>query len=479
MIQALATADERLYMRIFRRLAQSIDQGAMRPGDRIPSVRRLARQEGISISTVLQAYTQLEAKGYIEARPQSGFYVKPRLRQAPAEPRMSKPSVRATAVSASELTLKILKAVRDPELVAFGTAVPSPALLPVQQLNRMMGAIGRRNPSSGTSYDVPPGAPPLRIQVARRALDYGCLLSPDEIVTTTGCQEALNLCLRAVAGPGDTVAVESPTYYGILQTIGSLGMKALEIPTHPRDGVSLEALQYAMDRERIAACLFSPTFNNPLGSSMPEESRRQLVAMLAARGIPLIEDDIYGDIAFAAQRPRAAKSFDEQGLVLLCDSFSKTLAPGYRVGWCAPGRFQAKVEHLKFTSSIATATLPQLAIAEFLATGGYEHHLRKIRRVYADQIQLMTEAIARYFPAGTKVTRPQGGHVLWVEMPAKLDSLELFEQALAAKISIAPGPLFSAKQKYRNCIRLNCASPWSAVIEGSLKTLGMLATKLV
>ena len=191
MIQALATADERLYMRIFRRLAQSIDQGAMRPGDRIPSVRRLARQEGISISTVLQAYTQLEAKGYIEARPQSGFYVKPRLRQAPAEPRMSKPSARATAVSASELTLKILKAVRDPELVAFGTAVPSPALLPVQQLNRMMGAIGRRNPSSGTSYDVPPGAPPLRIQVARRALDYGCLLSPDEIVTTTGCQEAL------------------------------------------------------------------------------------------------------------------------------------------------------------------------------------------------------------------------------------------------------------------------------------------------
>jgi DNA-binding transcriptional MocR family regulator len=477
MIQPLAPAEETLYMRIFHRIAKMIEQGALRPGDRVPSVRRLSRQEGVSISTVLQAYMQLEAQGHIDARPQSGFYVKPRLWQAPAEPGMSKPSAKATPVSAGEMTLNILKAVRNPELVALGTAIPSPELLPSQQLNRMMASIGRRDPSAGAAYDVPPGAIQLRVQVARRALDYGCLLSPDDIVTTTGCQEALNLCLRAVAGPGDTIAVESPTYYGILQIIGALGMKALEIPTHPRDGVSLDALEYALDRERIAACLFTPTFNNPLGSSMPDESRKRLVGMLAERGIPMIEDDIYGDIAFAPQRPRVAKSYDTEGLVLLCDSFSKTLAPGYRVGWCAPGRYQKKVEHLKFTSTIANATLPALAVAEFLATGGYEHHLRKVRRVYAEQVRLMTAAIALAFPEGTKVTRPQGGHVLWVEMPAKVDSLELFHQALAAKVSIAPGPLFSAKQKYRNCVRLNCGTPWGESLEEALRTLGTLAKK--
>ena len=477
MIEALVPTEETqtLYMRIFHRIAKMIEQGALRPGDRVPSVRRLSRQESVSISTVLQAYTQLEAQGLIEARPQSGFYVKPRLWQPPAEPGMSKPSAKATPVSAGEMTLNILKAVRNPELVALGTAIPSPELLPLQQLNRMMASIGRRDQSAGAAYDVPPGALQLRVQIARRALDYGCLLSPDDIVTTTGCQEALNLCLRAVAGPGDTIAVESPTYYGILQIIGALGMKALEIPTHPRDGVSLDALEYALDRERIAACLFTPTFNNPLGSSMPDESRKRLVVMLAERGLPLIEDDIYGDIAFGPERPRAAKSYDTQGLVLLCDSFSKTLAPGYRVGWCAPGRFQKKVEHLKFTSTIASATLPALAVAEFLATGGYEHHLRKVRRVYAEQVRLMTASIALHFPEGTKVTRPQGGHVLWVEMPPKVDSLDLFHQALAAKVSIAPGPLFSAKGKYRNCVRLNCGTPWGEPLEAALKTLGALA----
>jgi len=464
-------------MRIFHRISKMIEQGALRPGDRVPSVRRLSRQEGVSISTILQAYVQLEAQGFIEARPQSGFYVKPRLWQRPAEPGMTKPSAKATPVSAGEMTLNILKAVRDPELVALGTAIPSPELLPLQQLNRMMAAIGRHNPSAGNSYDVPPGAPQLRAQVARRALDYGCLLSPDEIVVTTGCQEALNLCLQAVAGPGDTIAVESPTYYGILQMIGALRMKALEIPTHPRDGVSLDALEYALDRERIAACLFTPTFNNPLGCSMPDENRKRLVVMLAASGIPLIEDDIYGDIAFGPERPRAVKALDSEGLVLLCDSFSKTLAPGYRVGWCAPGRYQKKVEHLKFTNSIASATLPALAVAEFLATGGYEHHLRKVRRVYAEQVRLMTDSIAQHFPEGTKVTRPQGGHVLWLEMPPKIDAMDLFHKALAAKISIAPGPLFSAKQKYSNCVRLNCGTPWGKRLEEALKTLGMLAAK--
>jgi DNA-binding transcriptional MocR family regulator len=290
--------------------------------------------------------------------------------------------------------------------------------------------------------------------------------------------EALNLCLRAVAKPGDVIAIESPAFYGTLQVIESLGMRALEIPTDPRNGIVLDALASALRRQKIRACLFVLNFSNPLGSCMPDTDKKALVELLARREIPLIEDDIYGDLYFAERRPRTAKAYDRQGLVLLCSSFSKTLAPGYRVGWTAPGRFKLQVESLKFTSSMATTTAPQMAIADFLQSGGYERYLRKIRRILMTQVQQMSNAVGRYFPAGTKVTRPQGGYVIWVELPHGVDSLELHRRALAQKISIAPGPIFSAKQKYKNFIRLSCGLPWSEKIDGAVRKLGELIRKL-
>lgn len=300
-------------------------------------------------------------------------------------------------------------------------------------------------------------------------------MSPDDIVTTCGTMEALNLCLRAVAKPGDTIAIESPTFYGILQA--SLGMRALEIPTHPRDGIDLDALEQAIKKNKVKACLLIPNFNNPLGCCMPDNNKKQLVEMLGRREIPLIEDDIYGDIYFGAARPKTAKAFDKEGLVLLCSSFSKTIAPGYRVGWTAPGRFKAQVEHLKSMNTIATATLPQMAVARFLESGGYDRHLRKLRKALATQVQRVTLAVRQYFPEGTRITRPTGGFVLWVELPKSVDSLELYRKALEKKISIAPGPIFSAKQKYQNFIRLSCGQAWSDSLEQALKTLGRLAGK--
>jgi DNA-binding transcriptional MocR family regulator len=470
--------NDSLYKQVAQRISELIEHGTLRPGERIPSVRKLSVQQDVSIATVMQAYRVLENRGLIEARPQSGYYVRSRLWAPPPEPEMTRPSPRATEVSVGGLVMRVVQAVRDPELVSFGAACPDAALMPTQQLNRIMAAIGRRSPHVGNSYDVPPGVPALRKQIARRALDAGCTLSPDEIVTTCGAMEALNLCLRAVAKPGDTIAIESPAYFGFLQIIESLGMKACEIPTYPREGVCLDELEERLEGCRIKACLFSLNFSNPLGSCMPDEKKKRLVEMLEEREIPLIEDDIYGDIAFAPERPRTAKAFDRKGLVLLCDSFSKTLAPGYRVGWTAPGRFQDKVEYLKFIGTNATATLPQMAIAEFLADGGYSHQVRKVRRLYAEQVQIMTRAISRYFPEGTRVTRPQGGHVLWVELPAHINSLELLEKALAVKISVAPGPIFSAKQKFKNFIRLNCGNPWSDRIENAVMKLGQIIARM-
>ncbi len=469
---------EHLYELMAQRIGRLIDQGTLRPGDRVPSVRKFSRQHEVSIATVTQAYRLLESRGVVEARPQSGYYVKAPCWSPPAVPEVYMPKPSATRVNVGELVCEVIKATRNPGLVQFGATLPAPGLFPTKQLNRAMGSVGRLHSVLGNSYDPAPGCASLRTQVARRAMEAGCELSPEDIITTCGGTEALHLCLRAVAAPGDTIAIESPTFFGILQMIESLGMRACEIPTYPRDGVCLDELEPRLDRCKVKACVFTLNFSNPLGSCMPDDKKKRLVEILAKRQIPLIEDDIYGNLAFGPTRPKAAKAFDKQGLVLLCNSFTKTLAPGYRVGWTAPGRFRAQVEYLKIVTTSATATLPQMAIADFLATGGYDHHLRKIRRFYADQVQLVTAAVSRYFPEGTKVTRPTGGMVLWVEMAPEIDALELYRRALQEKITIAPGPIFSATRKFKNFFRLNCGRPWSESVENALFRLGRIMAQM-
>jgi DNA-binding transcriptional MocR family regulator len=464
-----------LYETLAARVATLIEKGTLQPGQRAPSVRKLSRQYQVSISTVLLAYQKLESRGLIQARPQSGYYVRTALRPAPAEPEMSKPAAAPKAVSVSDLVMRIVHAGRDPAIVPLGAAVSGHEFLPVRQLNRIMGQMSRRFVKLSHAYDFPPGCEMLRVQIARRMMEAGCSLTPGDIVTTCGTQEAVNLCLRAVTKPGDTVIIETPTFYGLLQSIEALHLRALEIPTHPRTGICLDALAIALKKTRVNACLLVPNFSNPLGSCMPDENKKALVKMLAQKQVPLIEDDIYGELVFGPARPKAAKSWDNEGLVMYCSSVSKTLAPGYRVGWTAPGRFKDAVERLKFVNTIAGASLPQLAVAEFLANGGYERHLRKIRRTYEQSIERFTQAICKYFPDGTRATRPSGGFVLWVELPKSTDALELHHRALAHKISIAPGPVFSASGKFRNFIRLNCGLEWTVELDQVMAKLGKLA----
>jgi len=467
-----------LYKSVAEDISALIHAGTLATGERVPSVRRLSRQRRISISTVLQAYQLLESRGLIEARPQSGYYVRGE-RRAVEEPAVTKPPRSPRPVDVHALVSRVLEDRRWNELVAFGTSIPQQSLMPAAKLQRLLSSIARRDPSILTSYTIPPGHEALRRQIALRMRDWGVRLGADDIIITNGCVEAVNLCLRAVAKAGDVIALESPTYFGVVQIIGSLGLKACEIPTFPRHGICLDELEKRLDCCRIKACLFMLNYSNPLGSCMPDEKKARLVEMLAGRNIPLIEDDIYGELAFAPERPKVAKAFDRGGQVLLCSSFCKTLAPGYRVGWIVPGRLRDRVQHLKYVTSVGTATLPQLAIADFLANGGFDHHLRRLRRVYAEQLERVTHAIAKYFPKGTRVTRPTGGYVLWVELPAQIDSIELFDRALEEKISVAPGPIFSPKQQFRNFIRLNCGAPWSQTIDQALLKLGQVIARMM
>jgi DNA-binding transcriptional MocR family regulator len=474
----LSSDPKTLYLQVAGKIEKLIRLGTLRPGERIPSVRRACVQHSVSLTTIVQAYLILENRGLIEARPKSGFFVRSPQRDRVLEPITSRVGNSAALVGVGSLQTRIFDAARMPEVVPFGAAYPGAENLPVKKFSLIMASVARSAGARGINYDMPPGSEQLRRQIARRSLDCGSNLSPDEIITTCGGTEALALCLRAVTKAGDVVAVESPTYFGMLQQIEELGLKALEIPMHPRTGINLDELERAIKNRRIAACVAVPNFNNPLGSLMPDENKQRLLQILARRDVPLIEDDINGDLAHSGQRPRTAQSYDKTGRVLLCGSFSKTLAPGYRVGWVAPGRFYEKVKSLKLTSTLATSSLPQFAIAEFVANGGYDHHLRSLRGNFAMQIRRTSDAVAESFPAEIKFTRPGGGFVLWIELPKKVSALKLHERALAEKISIAPGPMFSATQNFQNFIRINCGHPWTSRLERAVEILGGLVKRM-
>jgi DNA-binding transcriptional MocR family regulator len=478
----LPPMDEQREMPLYQTLAHEVESailsGSLASGDRLPSVRELSSRRGVSISTALQTYRHLENRRLIEARPKSGYFVslKQRELQAP-EPPAHTP--RASLVGKSRYVMEVLAASRRADVVPFGAAVPSPNLCPSGKLQRLIAGALRRDASMIGVYPMSLGHPELQRQIARRSIDFGCRLQSEEIVVTNGAMEALSLALRAVARAGDTIALESPTFFGLLQLIESLGMKAIEIPTDPRNGISIDALDLATRKAgAVQACVIVSNFQNPLGSLMPDANKKRLVKLLAARDVALIEDDIYGELYFGTARPRVAKAWDEDGNVILCSSFSKCLAPGLRIGWMAPGKYLPKIEILKLITSISTAALPQVAIARFMADGGYDHHLRKLRRAFHDQTQRFAGAIARTFPPGARMSVPQGGYLLWVELPKRLDAHRLFEAALRESISIAPGGMFSNSERFNHYVRLNCGHAWSPPIERAIRRLGELVGAL-
>lgn len=465
-----------LYLQVAERIEALIDEGALRAGDRVPSVRKLSQAQSVSVATVLQAYTLLESRGLIEARPQSGYYVKARRAPAPAEPRVSRVGGAPVRVETAAAVLRIFAAEKTEALAPLASALPAPSLFPTQGLMRAMNAAARTLGDDVNAYEYAPGSRALRQQIALRSLELGCALSADEIIITVGAMEALNLCLRAVTRPGDAVAIEAPTYFGILQVMESLGLRALEVPTHPRDGLDVAALERLLEQRRTKpkAVVAMPTYHNPLGSLMPEDRKRALVALLARHEIPLIEDDVYGDLPGSGERPPAARAFDQTGNVLLVGSFSKSLSPGARVGWVAPGRWFDEIRSLKFMNTVATPTLTQAGVAEFLRTGGYDRHLRRLRATFVQQVDRVADAVARHFPAETRLTRPSGGYVLWVELPRDIDTVDLYERAERERVRFAPGPIFSPRGGFRSCLRLNCGFPYTDRTEAALKILGRL-----
>lgn len=467
----------KLYLDVAEGIAGSIRSGALARGDRVPSVREMARQRGVSMATVTQAYRWLEDARLIEARPRSGYFVAARPAALP-EPDTSSPPGSSLPVATSSLSARVMQLSLEPGMVSFGAACPGPELFDQDRIRRAVTRAALKHRHQLASYADATGQEPLRRAIARHALAMGCQLDPAHIVVTNGCREAIVLCLRAVTQPGDVVALESPTYFGLLEILRLLGLRALEIPTHPRHGIALDALQFALDTQPVKALLVVPTLSNPLGASMPLPERRRLAQLAAERGLPVVEDAIYNDLSEQADRRRAVRSFDPSGHVMLCGSFSKTIAPGISLGWVDAGRWHAPVQQLKSATSGAQTAMLDMAMADLLGQPGNEANYRQLRSTIAGRVDEARRLIAQSFPRGTRVTDPPGGYILWVELPAPVDSQQLFEACLQERILIAPGGLFSASDRYRHCIRLGVGGLWDESHRRALCRVGELAVAL-
>jgi DNA-binding transcriptional MocR family regulator len=462
------------YEQLAHDLKLQIKNRVWNSGDKLPSIRASCATSGFSLATVLQGYQLLESQGLIISKPQSGYYVAPQTDRVPEPSAPSQQLMQSDTVDINNVLFDLLQKTKNPDIVPFSSAFPDPKLFPQQALARALASSMRRMPASGAVSNLPPGSEALRRCIAQRYALDGINVSPDDIVITSGALESLNLSLQAVTQPGDLVAIESPTFYGALQAIERLKLKAIEIPTHPKKGVDLEVLKTACEQQPIKACWLMTNFQNPLGFVMGDEKKKALADLLEKHHIPLIEDDVYAELYFTKSKPLPAKYHDKSGNILHCSSFSKCLSPGYRVGWVVAGPYAEKIQRLQLMSTLSASVPTQLGLTNYLQQGGYDSHLRKLRRTLEQRKGQMLQAVIQYFPTNTRISQPDGGYFLWVELPEQVNSEQLYQQALTQNIGIAPGMLFTTQDHCNHHIRLNFSPPWTESTELAIKTLGKL-----
>lgn len=468
------------YLQVADGLERMILEDVLKIGDRLPSVRVLSDEYGISMGTAFQAYYHLEGKGLIESRPKSGYYVRFNQRRFRELPQVAEADVASHNVSVKEMIENIYSDIvtNNSRVTNFAMAVPHHSLLPLAKLSKSVQYVLRNSADQCAGYGPTQGLPELRQQVARLSFNWGGKIKPDDILITNGCLDAIIISLQTIAKKGDTIAVESPNYFGIFQAIENLGLKVLEVPSHPQTGLDLECFYSMVKRKKPAALVVIPNFNNPLGGSTPDHRKKELVEFITKHEIPLIEDDIYGELYFGRNRPRTCKTYDKKGWVIHCSSMSKSLAPGYRVGWMIPGRFLEATRQMKRVLSISSPTLTQAAVAHYLQNGRFEYHLKNLRKSLHTQSLRYMQAIIDYFPDDAKVSRPSGGFVLWVELNKKVNSFRLRSEAMAHQISIMPGKIFSASGHYNNCIRISYGKPFDQQAEDGIRMLGKILKKM-
>lgn len=471
------------YEIVAQRIEKLVESGVLTSGEKLPSVRAMASQSGFSMMTVLEGYRLLEDKGFIESRPQSGYYLRPpylrsgKAMQKPPRANIVKFPLTNRRVAVSQRASFLARNASRVDTIPLGSGYAAPDFFPSRELSIRVAKTIRNNPLESNRYLLDGGDVSLRKELARWMIESGCEVDPQEIIVTSGASQALLFALKALCKPGDSVAVESPGYYGFYNLLEYLDLNAVEIPCDPLEGISLEDVEEASWNKNIKCLLTSANLSNPTGATIPEESKRKLVNICSAKRIPIIEDDTYGDLVFEGRRRRSLKSYSEENVIYI-GSLSKTVAPGYRIGWLAPGNHFDNIMR-EYRINLFAANLPtQMGVAAFLREKGMRHQLQKVKNKLRENMSLFLNQIAEYFPAGTETSHPEGGHFLWVKLANGSSSEELATRALKEGISIAPGLLFSSQQHYQEFFRINTGIPWSDEIAAAVKFLGRAAADL-
>ena len=466
------------YQQLAQQMTEQIAHGVWQPGDKLPSLREQVANSGMSFMTVSHAYQLLESQGRIVARPQSGYYVAPRMvatRQS-AAPAQVMPD---NAVDINTYIFEVLQASRNASVLPFASAFPDPKLFPLPQLNRSLAQVSKTATAMSVIENLPPGNDELRHAIARRYALQGMTISPDEIVITAGALEALNLSLQAVTEPGDWVIVENPCFYGALQALERLRLKALSVATDVKEGIDLDALVQALQTYPVKACWLMTNSQNPLGFTLTPEKKARLIDILSEHNVTLIEDDVYSELYFGREKPLPAKAWDKTDMTLHCSSFSKCLVPGFRIGWVAAGKHARRIQHLQLMSTLSTSSPMQLALVDYLATKRYDAHLRRLRRQLAERKQLAWQSLLRSLPPEVQIHHNDSGYFLWLELPAGVDAGQLSARALEHHISIAPGKMFSTTDNWASFFRFNTAWGWGEREDNAVETLGHLIRLLL
>ncbi len=465
------------YDQLVCQIRQQIENKIWLPGEKLPSLREQVNLSGMSLMTVMHAYQVLESQGWIQSRPQSGYYVAPHT-EIISQPQGHQKLQLTESVDINAFIFDVLQACRDPHLIPFGSAFPDPELFPQRQMMRALTSVSHQMKPVDAQHNLPPGNEALRKILAQRYALQGIAVQPDEIVITTGAMEALNLSLLALTEPGDWVAIENPSFYGALQAAERFKLKTVAITSDPQQGIDLEELNRALETWPVKALWMMTSQQNPTGCTLSTGKKQQLVTLLARHNVALIEDDVYGELYFGNEKPLPAKAFDQHNNVLHCSSFSKNLVAGFRVGWVAAGKHAQHIQRLQLMSTLSTSAPMQQTLARYLETRSYDLHLRRLRRQLEQRKHLACQALKKHLPAGVTISGLQGGYFLWIALPQQVDTMALYYQALQLNISIAPGKMFSSSKQYVNYFRFNTAW-WQEEHEQAVAELGRLIRELL
>jgi len=436
------------YKKLAQLLIDQIHDGRLQQGQRLPSLRRLAQQHQVSLTTALNCYHRLEELGFASAQPQSGFYVASPLvqQQLPEQPQF----VSSAQPAKFREPLQVLAG-------PLGVSQLAPELLPTQALQKSLRKASRQLAQQLHRYPDSQGESALRQALVEHFARYSFAFSAEQLVITNGCLDAVRTAVEVTTKPGQAVAVSSPCFNGLLQLLTQLGREVVEIPS-TESGIDIAQLEHHMQRGSIAACLLSANHMNPTGLCLSAEQKQRLAQLAKQYQIAIIEDDIFLELSQRREPPLPIKHWDSHGYVLWCGSVSKTLSAGLRLGWCLPGRYLERYKQMRRWQNFGVSSPIQFAIADFIRSQNYHRHLQLLRPKLAQQICLYRQLLSERLPDSARISCPEGGLVLWLQLPG-LDSVLLAKLAQQLAIDLRLGVEFTSRTLYQDFLRLNCGWP--------------------